>query len=41
VERQGLLAKKLNRRFIGIDLNQEYIDIAKERIYGRIEAKAN
>lgn len=28
----GVSAKKLNRRFIGIELNQEYFDIAKERI---------
>lgn len=29
----GVACKKLNRKFIGIDINPEYIEIAKERIY--------
>lgn len=28
----GKMAKKLNRNFIGIEISQEYLDIAKERI---------
>ena len=28
----GAVAKKLNRNFIGIELNPEYIKIAEERI---------
>jgi DNA modification methylase len=31
----GLACKKLNRKFIGIDINPEYIEISKERIYGK------
>lgn len=30
----GVACKKLNRKFIGIDINPEYIEISKERIYG-------
>ena len=29
----GVACKKLNRKFIGIDINPEYIEISKERIY--------
>jgi site-specific DNA-methyltransferase (adenine-specific) len=32
----GLVAKKLNRHYIGIELNPEYVDIAKKRIYREI-----
>jgi site-specific DNA-methyltransferase (adenine-specific) len=28
----GKMAKQLNRRFIGIDINENYVDIAKKRI---------
>jgi site-specific DNA-methyltransferase (adenine-specific) len=28
----GVACKNLNRNFIGIELNKEYFDIAKERI---------
>jgi len=28
----GKMAKQLNRNFIGIEISQEYLDIAKERI---------
>lgn len=35
----GVVCKKLNRRFVGIELNENYLDIAKERIYS-IELKA-
>jgi len=30
----GKMAKQLNRNFIGIEISQEYLDIAKERING-------
>ena len=30
--RQGVAAKLLNRNFIGIELSQEYFDLAKQRI---------
>jgi len=33
----GLVALKLNRKFIGIELNQEYIKIAKERLKPYLE----
>ena len=33
----GIVAKKLNRDFIGIELNNEYYNIAKERIEHRLE----
>ena len=29
----GKMAKKLSRNFIGIEISQEYLDIAKQRIY--------
>jgi DNA modification methylase len=32
----GLVAKKMNRHYIGIELNPEYVDIAKKRIYREI-----
>lgn len=32
----GLVAKKLNRHYIGIELNPEYVDIATKRIYREI-----
>ncbi len=32
----GLVAKKLNRNYVGIELNQEYINIAEKRIYHQI-----
>jgi DNA modification methylase len=28
----GVVAKRLNRKFVGIELNEEYIDIAEERL---------
>jgi len=28
----GVICKKLNRKFVGIDSNSEYLDIAKKRI---------
>jgi site-specific DNA-methyltransferase (adenine-specific) len=28
----GLVAKQLNRNFLGIDLNAEYVKIAEERL---------
>ena len=28
----GVAAKELNRQFIGIDISQEYVDIAEDRI---------
>ena len=31
----GVAAKNLNRNFIGIELDQGYFDIAKERINGQ------
>lgn len=31
----GVAAKNLNRNFIGIEINEEYFNIAKERIYGK------
>jgi DNA modification methylase len=31
----GVVAKKHKRKFIGIELNPEYCEIAKQRIYGR------
>jgi DNA modification methylase len=34
----GLVAKNLQRDFIGIELNQEYISMAKNRIYGQLYA---
>ena len=37
----GKMANLLNRNFIGIELDEQYFEIAKERIYGTIEAKAN
>ena len=30
----GKMALKHNRRFIGVDISEEYIAIAKERVYG-------
>lgn len=30
----GAVAKKLNRKFVGIEINSEYFDIAKNRIFG-------
>lgn len=30
----GLACKKLNRNFIGIEIDKKYFDIAKDRIYG-------
>ena len=30
----GKVAKQLNRQFIGIEINPEYLEIAKKRIYG-------
>lgn len=32
----GLACKKLNRNFIGIEIDKEYYEIAKRRIYGTI-----
>jgi DNA modification methylase len=32
----GLVAKKMNRHYIGIELNPEYVDIAKKWIYREI-----
>jgi len=32
----GLVARKLNRNYIGIELNQKYIDIAEKRIFNEI-----
>jgi site-specific DNA-methyltransferase (adenine-specific) len=38
----GVACVNTNRNFIGIELDEHYFEIAKERIYGtRIEAKAN
>lgn len=34
----GLVAKNLQRDFIGIELNQNYISMAKNRIYGQLYA---
>ena len=31
------VAKKLNRRYMGIELNEEYFNIAKDRIENNIE----
>ena len=28
----GVACKKLNRKFIGIELNEEYFDLSKQRI---------
>jgi DNA modification methylase len=28
----GLVAKKLNRNYIGIELNKEYVELSKKRI---------
>lgn len=36
----GVAAKELNREFIGIDINQEYVDIAKDRIENLITQEA-
>src|SRR5574344_990509 len=33
----GVACKNLNRNFIGIELNKEYFDIAKQRIENRLE----
>ena len=30
----GLVALKMDRRFIGVELNPEYVDIAERRIQG-------
>ena len=30
----GMVAKRLNRRYIGIELNPDYCDLAKQRIGG-------
>ena len=30
----GKMAKQLNRNFIGIEISEEYLNIAKGRIYG-------
>lgn len=30
----GLVANRLGRNFIGIELNPSYIEIARQRIYG-------
>jgi site-specific DNA-methyltransferase (adenine-specific) len=30
----GKVAKQLNRRFVGIEISPEYLEIAKKRIYG-------
>jgi len=35
------MAKQLNRKYIGIDVSQEYIDISKERIKLLIKKKSN
>ena len=32
----GVACKELNRRFIGIELEEKYFNIAKERIEGNI-----
>jgi DNA modification methylase len=32
----GLVARNLQREFIGIELNEEYISLAKNRIYGQL-----
>ena len=32
----GLVAKKLNRDYIGIELNPEYIEMAEKRIRGKM-----
>jgi len=32
----GLVARKLNRDYVGVELNQEYIDIAEKRIFNEI-----
>jgi site-specific DNA-methyltransferase (adenine-specific) len=38
----GKMAKQLNRNFIGIEIDKEYFEIAKGRIYGEeFKAKAN
>ena len=38
----GVACVNTNRNFIGVELDENYFNIAKERIYGtRIEAKAN
>ena len=38
----GVACLETNRRFIGIELDEQYFGIAKERIYeARLEAKAN
>jgi DNA modification methylase len=29
----GLAALELNRKFIGIEMNEEYFNLSKERIY--------
>jgi site-specific DNA-methyltransferase (adenine-specific) len=31
----GAVAHRMNKEFIGIELNKEYYNIAKERIYGQ------
>ncbi|MFW6008970.1 MAG: DNA-methyltransferase [archaeon] len=31
----GVAAKNLNRKFIGIEMNKDYYNIAKDRIYGK------
>lgn len=36
----GLVAMKLNRRFVGIELNPEYIEMAKARIAGALKSRA-
>ena len=33
----GIVAEKLNRRWIGIELNPEYCEIAKQRIIGEVD----
>ena len=32
----GVACKELERSFIGIDISEEYCEIAKKRIYGRV-----
>ena len=33
----GVAAKNLNRNFIGVEINKEYFDIAKNRIESEVQ----